>query len=48
MIQASLERENTPPTKAELEEFIKIDARPDRLADTVLLGGAARREKEEA
>ena len=36
------------PTETELEEPIKIDATPDRLADAVLVGGAARREREEA
>ena len=48
MTEASPERQDTLHVEAELQEPVKIDATPDRLADAVLPGGAARREKEEA
>lgn len=36
------------PTKAKLEEEVKIDASPDELAAAFLRGGAARREPKDA
>ena len=44
--QAAIERQPSSyqPSKAELEEQVKIDATPDQVARAIVQGGASRRD----